>query len=304
MIRTFLRYPLKWFFGTAGILFILLSMFSVQDITKLQVTFVSPVRFAPLITGVVFILLSLIWHVAPYLSIPLSWTALVNVKATPVGFQTTIAHASVEICFGKIQTLCDMRQKDLVVLPANDLFDDDCIHDTRSALGSFVNHMFPNQVHEICAQTSEKLKNIPKTETGGTHRRFFKYEIGTTVFFDQPLRKNLKMAFVASTSVIDGEGIRCDAPSIFNAIKGVHKLMNQYRIDAVVLPVIGSGHGGLRPPISLICMLIAFGETLRQPSGRHIKRVRIVVYQKDERTKPVISRWEVRRFMAFAQRYC
>lgn len=304
MLNSLLRNRIQYVFGIAGIVFVLLSMFSVQDITKLQVTFVASVRLAPLITGVCFILLSIIWHIAPHLSVPLSWTAVSKVASTPDGFQTTIAHAHIEVCFGQIQKLFEDNHRTLVVLPANDLFDDECIHDKRSALGAFVNHFFPNKAHEISSIVKAELRKETARNPGQKSSVPQRYDIGKTVYFERPLSRDLRMAFLAVTTVTDKEGIRCEAPDIFTSIKGLHRLMNTKRLDAVLLPVIGSGHGGLRPPISLICMLIAFAERLREPSGHHIKRVRIVVHQKDKRTKPAISYWQVRRLLAYVQRYC
>lgn len=111
------------------------------------------------------------------------------------------------------------------------------------------------------------------------------------------------MAFLATTTVKENEGIQCEASDIFRAIKGLHNLMNTERLDTVIIPVIGSGHGGLRPALSLFCMLVAFAECLVKPSGRHIKHVRIVIFQKDKNSKPSIPFWQVRRLLAFAQRY-
>ncbi len=298
MITSLLKQKIQYVFGIAGILFILLSMFSVKDITKLDVTFVTPIRLAPLFTGIVFVVLSILWHRGPHLTVPLSLTALTKVKSTSHGFQINIGHANIEVCFGQIQELYYKESTALVALPANDLFDDKCIHDARSALGAFVNHIFPNQVHEICGMVQDKLQGVA-TQSG-----LPRYNIGTTIYFDRPLAKDIRMAFLSVTTVTENEGIRCEAPSIFMAIKGLHRLINSQRLDTVVLPVIGSGHGGLRPPVSLICMLIAFAECLKEPSGHHIKSVRIVVYQKDKHTKPVISYWQARRLLAFVQRYC
>lgn len=298
MITSLFKQKIQYVFGIAGILFILLSMFSVKDITKLDVTFVTPIRLAPLFTGIIFVVLSILWHLGPHLTVPLSWTALTKVKSTSHGFQINIGHANIEVCFGQIQELYYKESTALVALPANDLFDDKCIHDARSALGAFVNHIFPNQVHEICGMVQDKLQGVA-TQSG-----LPRYNIGTTIYFDRPLAKDIRMAFLSVTTVTENEGIRCEAPSIFMAIKGLHRLINSQRLDTVVLPVIGSGHGGLRPPVSLICMLIAFAECLKEPFGHHIKSVRIVVYQKDKHTKPVISYWQARRLLAFVQRYC
>lgn len=298
-MKELLKEKLPHIFGIAGIIFIFLSMFSVKDLSKLEVSFISPIKIAPLLVGIVFIILSIIWHLAPYLTVPLSWTALNKIRKTSKGFQTTIARATIEIYFGQIQDFDTTGSTALVALPANDLFDDECIEDPRSALGAFVNTIFPNQVHQICSLAKERLPS-----SHSSHNGIHRYDIGSTIYFERPLLKDIRLAFLAVTTVRENEGIKCEAPDIFRAIKGLHRLMNSQRLDTVVLPVIGSGHGGLRPPVSLICMLIAFAECLKEPSGHHITSIRIVVYQKDKHTKPTISYWQARRLLAFVQRYC
>lgn len=298
-MKDLFKEKLPHIFGIAGIIFIFLSMFSVKDLTKWDVSFVPTIKTAPLLAGIIFIALSILWHLAPHLTVPLSWTALSKIKKTSDGFQANIQRASIEICFGQIQELYKNEPTALVALPANDLFDDKCVEDTRSALGAFVNSIFPNQVHQISNLAKEKLP-----VASGVHNGIHRYDIGSTIYFDRPLAKDIRLAFLSVTTVTENDGIRCEAPDIFRAVKGLHRLINSQRLDTVVLPVIGSGHGGLHPPVSLICMLIAFAECLKEPSGHHIKSVRIVVYQKDKHTKPAISYWQARRLLAFVQRYC
>jgi hypothetical protein len=303
MLKLLLNHKIQYVFGIAGVVFILLSMFNVQDITKLQLTFVTPIKLVPLVTGVVFIILSFIGNFSHQLTVPLSWTALSKVKNTKEGYETTFDHAKIEVCFGQIQDYSQFSTQDLVVLPANDLFDDKCIHDTRSALGAFMNHFFPNQIHEICTLVKEKLpKNIQQVQ-GVQFGQKQKFEIGTTAYLNSPLNKDMRVAFLATTTVKENEGIQCEASDIFKAIKGLHLLMNIERLDTVIIPVIGSGHGGLKPALSFFCMLVAFAECLSRSSGHHIKHVRIVIYQKDKNSKPAIPFWQVRRLLAFVQRY-
>ncbi len=303
MLESLLNRPIQYIFAAAGIILVFLSMFAIEDITKLQVTFVSPIRIAPLAAGATFIMLSLVWYVAPYLSLPLSWTALAKIKRTPHGFKTSFNHAPIEVSFGRIEELYQDLPGCLIALPANNLFDDRCIYDSRSALGGFVNSLFPNQVPEVC-RAARKAANALPLEQASSSSAQREYAIGTSLYFDQPLKKPLKMAFLAVTTVVKGEGIRCEAADIFTAVKGLYRLMNTERLDSVVIPVVGSGHGALRHPVCLMCMLIAFAEYLRGPSGSHIRYIRIVVFQKGNGDKPAIPRWQVRRLLAFVQGHC
>lgn len=298
-MKDLFKEKLPHIFGIAGVVFIFLSMFSVKDLAKLDVIFVSPIKIEPMLAGIFFITMSIMWHLAPHLTVPLSWTSLSKITKTSDGFQATIGRATIEICFCEIQKLVKSEASALVVLPANDLFDDKCIEDPRSSLGAFVNSMFPNQVHLITNLAKENRPEVSVLPNGKS-----KYDIGSTIYLDRPLSKDIRLAFLAVTTITDNYGIRCESSDIFKAIKGLQRLLALQRLDTVVLPIIGSGHGGLHPPVSLICMLIAFAECLKEPSGHHLKSVRIVVYQKNKNEKPAISYWQTRRLLAFVQRYC
>jgi hypothetical protein len=68
-----------------------------------------------------------------------------------------------EVCvrFGDIRS-CDSRDPGVVVaLPANEFFDDDCIRDTRSALGAYMASVFPNAIGDIQKLIAQKLTNAP-----------------------------------------------------------------------------------------------------------------------------------------------
>lgn len=300
---SYLKLGVKAVFALAGVLCVLLSMFTVQDIAKLQITYSPPVKVEPLAAGIVFILLAIAWAVAPSLSVPLTWTAMFHVKRCGEGFAASFAHAVVQVRFGLIQDFAGPGSGDLVALPANDCFDDQCIHDTRSALGAFVNHMFPSKVHEVCGLAQKQIRATLQKDAHKDGRQA-RYDKGSTLYFDHPLGTNIRMAFVATTTVMEREGIRCQGEDVFAAVKGLHRLMNEHRLENVVLPLLGSGHGGLRAQVSLLCMLTAFAERLSEPSGRHIKLVRIVVFQHDNASRPDITRWQSRGLLAFAKKYC
>ncbi|MCY2951241.1 MAG: DUF6430 domain-containing protein [Planctomycetota bacterium] len=303
-MKELFKQKLPYFFGVVGVVFIFFGMFIIQDITKLQVSRIWPIYLPSFLVGVCFIVLTVLWHVVPHLPLSLSWAAIARVNRIEHGLQTIIAHARVEVCFGQIQTSAGSVSSALVALPANDLFDDKCIHDTRTALGGFVNHCFTNHVADFSRLVDDKRAALSRGPGKARASAPVRYDIGTTIFFDQPLHTDIRMAFVAVTSVTDNEGIRCEAANIFAAAKGLHRVMNDERLDTLVLPLMGSGHGGLSPSVSLLCMLLAFAECLKATSGHHIKRVRIVVYQKDASTPPAISYWEVHRLLAFVRQRC
>jgi|WetSurMetagenome_2_1015567.scaffolds.fasta_scaffold76804_3 hypothetical protein len=274
----------------AGIIFIFLSMFYIQDITKGQISFISP-RFFPLCVGIIFLLAALIFSDLDLLQIKLR-----GVKKIQYGFQVQLKQAKINILFGKLEELYQPNTGELVILPANNLFDDECINDSRSALGSFVAHEFPKEIHKIQSLVTEQSQ---KTDEASE----LPYEIGKYLYFDRPLGTQIKMAFVAVTTIDGKLGITCEPENIFSAIQGVHTLMNEKRIDKVMLPLIGCGHGGMLPPISLTCMLLAFAEAIRKPSGSHIKEVSIVIFRKDRKDTPQITSSDIKRLLFFVRKY-
>ena len=65
---------------------------------------------------------------------------------------------------------------------------------------------------------------------------------------------------VSVTTQRSNEGLRADASYIFEAVRSLQQLMANNRLSCLYIPILGSGHGGLKQEISLACMLIAFGE--------------------------------------------
>jgi hypothetical protein len=303
-MQSLLKLRLEYIFCLAGIVFILLSMFIIQDITKMQITPRDSIVNPPFYVGICLVAIGILLFSIQHLSLPLSWTALTKIRAGKNSIVVTINHAKVELCFGKIQDSIHSQPKALFALPANDLFDDECITDKRSALGAFINEIFPNRAHEVVNLTRKKLAEKEFDGRVDSSTGTPRYEAGTTIMFCNPLEKEIRMAFVSVTSDKGSEGICCEASYVLRAIKGIHRLMNMKRMDTLVIPLLGSGHGGLMPQLSLLCMLISFTECLREPSGHHLKHVRIVIFQDDKDKKPSISKWRARRLLAFTLRYC
>lgn len=59
---------------------------------------------------------------------------------------------------GRIEQ-CEPSNITAVVLPCNEYFDDECAFDTRSALGAYVNKVFPAQIAAFMTLVREECKN-------------------------------------------------------------------------------------------------------------------------------------------------
>jgi hypothetical protein len=87
------------------------------------------------------------------------------------------------------------------------------------------------------------------------------------------------MILVSATTERTGIGLRAEPHFLYAAIQGVVETMNASRLDSLVVPVLGSGHGGMPLVVALLFNLLAVRSCLTDDIGRHIREVRIVVFE-------------------------
>jgi hypothetical protein len=185
----------------------------------------------------------------------------------------------INIVYGKINHFEEYDKRTLVILPANDKFDDECIDDTGSVLGSFTRSLYPNGNESF---KSEIKKEIQKRNTES-------FNIGDWISVDtKSSNSEFKIGIVAVTNKIEDD-IIASSENVMLAFKGILKIMTIKRIQRVYMPLIGSGHGGLSPELSLLCILISAIEHIKRNTGSILRDVNIVIYKKDcgERDIPV-----------------
>ena len=68
------------------------------------------------------------------------------------------------------------------------------------------------------------------------------------------------------------------------------------RLDDVVMPVLGAGHGRIEAPLAFVGLLLAVAEAARY--RRYLKRVTIVVFKRDADTPAQVDRLVARRALA------
>lgn len=233
----------------------------------------------------------------------LDFTDSGSVKRTPSGFVANLGITEFQVNFGKIEEFDCSDDNCLVALPANEYFDDECIHDKRSSLGAFMQHHFKESIQDIQDLVRDRLKDEPyeivnkkPTETGAS------YGVGKCVFLNMPMSSKLRVAMVAVTTQRANEGLKADASYIFAAASSLLQLMVNNRLSCLHVPILGSGHGGLRQEVSLICMLIAFGELSRK-AWHNLKKVNIVVYRRDSNSQPSMSEIDVEEYLRFTEKH-
>ena len=86
-----------------------------------------------------------------------------------------------------------------------------------------------------------------------------------------------------------GEGLHAEMSHIFKAVKKIQEIAADNRIDTVCIPVMGTGHGGLRKEVGLFSLLLAICDGISKPTGHHVKRYDVVVHRANPKEKPSIS---------------
>lgn len=219
------------------------------------------------------------------------------------GYCVDLGRMTIKVTLGRLEESDCSDESCLVALPANEFFDDDCIHDSRSALGAFMQHHFKESIPAIQTLVKTSLahkKTIEVCKKPGEIAD--SYGIGTCIFLNCPVDSQLRIAMVSVTTQRSDVGLHADAAYLFEAAASLQRVMANHRLTRLLLPVLGSGHGGLSPEVSLICMLIAFGE-IRRKTAQNLKEVNVVVFKGCEDSAPSISEATIKRALEFAGRY-
>ena len=282
-----------------GVLLVIFSSFDVKDISKLQVEARPSVVWFGVVLGISLSAFSLFFYVQDRLTLGWFKSASVNMKEGCL--QATSGHVHINISFGKIQEVASNMPTAMAVLPANEYFDDECIHDSKSSLGAYVQSVFPNQTNEVQKLIRAELNNLKSRKIEKEHGLTqASYGIGSGVFLKKALHSNQPILFVSVTTKRAGEGLRTEMSHIFEAVRKIQEIAADNRIDTVCIPVMGTGHGGLKKEVGLLSLLLAICDGVSKPTGHHVKQYHVVVYRADSNAKPSISIGSSKRILKTA----
>jgi hypothetical protein len=271
-----------------GVVLIIISFFDIKDYSKLQIELRNNVVWFGAVLGSILSGFSLFFYAQDRLT--LGWFKSASVRMKDGRLNAPCGHALINISFGKIEEEAKLAPSSMVVLPANEYFDDECISDTKSSLGAYVQSIFPNQSLEVQKLIQEELASVKSRkedkEPGITQAS---YGIGSGVFLKKALHSNQPLMFVSVTTKRAGEGLRAEMSHIFAAVKKIQQVSADNRIDTVYIPVMGTGHGGLKKEVGLFSLLLAICDGISKPTGHHIKQYNVIVYRPDQNEKPSIS---------------
>lgn len=276
-----------------GVFLIFAGFFDIKDKVKHD-----PPIYEMVIFGGILSLISTVVYLFDELT--LGWLSFRKINNLKNGFGTKISNTEINIMFGRLENISDELEESMVVLPANEFFDDECIDDKKSALGAYVNHKFKNQqiVKDLIAGKLSGLKSREVEKETGVKQDSF--GVGTGVFLKEHTDSRHPILFLSVTTKRAGEGLQAEMSYIFQAIREIQNKAADNRIDSVCVPVIGSGHGGLRKEVALFGLLLAICDSVTKSRGHHVRKFNVVVFQSAKSAKPYISRIVAKRLLRSA----
>jgi hypothetical protein len=284
-----------------GTILVLVSYFEGIDVSKLQTIKAANPIYPLCILGIFLIVCSIFLYSVEknftdhfFGNSTFRWLTLGKVEKVKNGFSSIINSSAINIIFGRIDTIESDVDTSLIVLPSNEFFDDECINDKRSALGAFIQAKYPDQTKQVQCLIKKKLVNLPSQDVEKEIGIFQKsFGVGTCIFLDLALDKSLssqqKILFLSVTTKRAGEGLRAEISHIFTAVNKIQEIVADKRLSSVYIPLIGSGHGGLKKEAALFGMLLAVCDALNRPFSNNIESFNIIVFQASEKDKPDVS---------------
>lgn len=196
----------------------------------------------------------------------------------PGSISLKFARTSVVVEVGRVENYQTADARAAIALAANEFFDDQCIFDPNSALGAFVQHHFGSNVSDFVGKVRAELVDVHSQRVPRTERRVDEsYGIGQAIFLNK-LWPDYRLILASATTERTGVGLRAEPHFLYAALEGVVETMNEHRLSSLVIPVLGAGHGGIPLPIAILFNLLAVRSILAEDIGRHMREIRIVVF--------------------------
>lgn len=278
-------------------LFLFLGIFKVNDATK----FLIDVRQSPSILAVIIGSVFLIISVIIYFELGIDLFNLNAVKIKRLkndSLCVQVERSCILVHFNKLEEI-DKKSDVVVVLPANEYFDDECIRDKKSSLGAYIDKNFKNQIDEFQKTVRDVLaeKSFPCVLQKKKGDEVFQnsYGVGTCLFLTRPIKSSENILLVSVTEQRAGLGLYSNIAFVYKAVNEIYKKVVDNRIRDVYIPLLGSGHGGLNKRVAFLTLVTAFAELMKK-DGK-INSLNIVVYKNGKDID--ISRRIVRKILKF-----
>ena len=196
----------------------------------------------------------------------------------PGSISLQLERASVRVEVGRIEDYQPADRRTAIVLPVNEYFDDACISDPYGSLGAFVQHHFKNRIAEFTDQIRAELDHLPSQRVPRNERQIDEsYGIGEAILLST-LEPAYRVILASVTTERTSVGLHAEPHFIYAALEGIIETMNEHRLNSLVMPVLGSGHGEISLSAAILFNLLAIRSILGEDRGRHVKEVRLIVF--------------------------
>jgi hypothetical protein len=124
--------------------------------------------------------------------------------------------------------------------------------------------------------------------------------VGKVALLERALGYEWNILAASITTHRNGEGLRAEMSTVVDVTREIGTVMADHRYENVHIPLLGAGHGNLRPAAALFALLLGIAEMLSRPPGHDIKIVNVVVFRDTDKTAPQLARRTVRRIVRMA----
>lgn len=291
------KYPVIALF--LGFILVIIGFADVQELQKLKLIVRPNMVYTSVALGSILIIFSFIGFFIEKISI--GQFAFGLVRKYEGGFWVRVNETDLNITFGRIEVIAELFPDSVVVLPANEYFDDDCIDDSKSSLGAYINSKFANQIGKVKEIIKQELTSYDGNEVEKEFRSFqLSYGVGKAILIKNILGSTQPVVFLAVTTKRAGEGLKSELSNIHEALKELFAVTADARKDSITLPILGSGHGGLKKELALFGLLMAVLERITSQNGKHIKQINLVIFQESESKNPEIKKSTVKKLLSLS----
>jgi hypothetical protein len=217
---------------------------------------------------------------------------------------TTVSGCEIRVVEGRVQDYASAPGT-TIVLPCNEYFeyfDDRCVEDTRSALGAYINQVFEGQtaafISLVKGECGRKLgPPVPQQKTNDESAESF--GPGRCVLLLEPLGRSSAVALVSTTTQRAGQGLAARISYLFDGMRELVARLADARLNEVVMPILGAGHGQIDTALAFVGLLLAIAEVARYgQGGQRLRKVTVVVFKRDADTPSQVDRAIIRRALA------
>lgn len=162
-----------------------------------------PTTYIPIIMGVILLLASFVaFGFMQWKDVKVGGVDLTKVKDDRGDLLTVVNGCEIRVVTGSI---VDYAQDHglAVVLPCNEYFDDECVQDTRSALGAYINHVFEDQANTfitLARRECDKWFGAGQEQQKTYETRAASFGAGRCILLVRPLGKPNPIALVSTTT--------------------------------------------------------------------------------------------------------